>query len=280
MAAKKKKRKAGAKSAPQAWAWKLVLIPFAFVFYKLLDFVKEYNCLSVPAPGRFLDALGNGEFTANVIIQAAWIIGLILLLLSDTRRQYLLIPGLLLFLMPAWYCAQPAYTVESAKVYKGFEFLAGGKELVRLGFEVGTALWACALVRGSENTQWLKAALGILLMAGNLYCYKNGGPLDWKEYIEIISMAALTGWAVDFALNGFSLAGLLPAAVCVLEVFLWDSVSVWPLWITAGLCAAGIIALLATSPVKNRSFGGIVTLAGVGLNSVLTLLLANAGRIL
>ena len=43
-------------------------------------------------------------------------------------------------------------------------------------------------------------------MAGNLYCYKNGGPLDWKEYIEIISMAALTGWAVDFALNGFSLA--------------------------------------------------------------------------
>lgn len=263
----------------RAFAWKLLLIPFALGFYWLLEHYlpTNYNVLAYPAIGRFADAIGNGEYFYNMLTQGLWVAGLALLIFAPVSKRWLMGIGFVLFLMPVWYTTDVYMVVEGAHLIKTYEFISDKPgALIKLLFQVTLALWALVAVKGGNVSEWLKLPFSLALMAGNLYCARNGGPLDWRSYAAVLAYAALTGWAVDLTVNGFDWGSLLPAAVGMLGLLIWGvNVNGWI--ITLAAAGIGAVVLICLHPARKRRWGSIALLAGMAVNCCLTIQLINRG---
>lgn len=260
------KRKSRANTGA-AFGWRLLLFPFALGFYWLLSRFLDYNALQYPALTRILDALGNPGFLYNILIQLFWLTGLCLIVFA--RKRWITGLGMVLFLMPAWYIGDSMGYIEGAKLYKGFDFLSlNTQDLLKFLLSAPLALWALIPVRGGKNAAWLRPLIAVLLLADNLYCGLIRGTVNWLCFLQVLTFAAILGWAVDWTYNGFGLASVLPAVAALAELLLWNKTA-QPLILVSVLAAAGIIALLCLSPRKRSSFGGIALLSGMILNNVL-----------
>lgn len=252
------KKRASASYA--AAAWRLLLIPFAYVLWRLLPL---YDVETLAFAGRFRDCWGRGEFTLSFIVLGVSLIGLIGLVVTPARKRLLEGLWLILLLMPVWYKGSLTADAEGAKYLAKFD---GNAVLIACG--VLFSLWSLVMVRGEVKTEWIRIVLAVVLIAldGYLMRGEGDGANRWMNVYSILALSVLTGWAVDWVNSGLSLAGALPAAVIVIGLLLsfTDLSRLYRLYVMAGLCAVFAVILLVRSPAKRRSFGSIFALLGVG----------------
>ena len=251
-------------------ALRLLLIPFAYLFYRAMEL---FDLRSMEFVRRFMDAWGVKDYTVNMLFALISLIGLALLAFSPARRRWIPALGFVLFLAPVWYQGPDKVGAIGARAFTAFEF-----EPVRLGVSMALSLWALILVRGEEKTEWCKLLLAILLMGANYYSWLNGWkPLNWYMFASIMGLALTAGCALDMVMNGFSLQALLPVIAVAGEVAsMWLLSRTQSLWITAALGLASAVFLLARAPLRSRSLGGMTASLALLLNAFLGLLSLNA----
>ena len=265
MAKTAKKASAGAPAA-----LRVLLIPFAFLFYRAMEL---FDLRSMEFIRRFMDAWGVKDYTLNMLFALLSLAGLAVLAFSPPRRRWLLALGFALFLAPVWYQGPDKVGAMGARAYTAFEF-----EPVRLGISLALTLWALVLVRGDAKSEWTKLIVALPLMAANYYCWRSGSaPLDWYGFASVISLSVVAGCAVDMVMNGFSLQALLPVIAVAGEVAgMYLLTRTQSLWITSALGLASAVFLLARSPLKERSLGGVLASLALLLNALLGLMSMNA----
>ena len=245
--------------------YRLLLIPYAVVFYLLMGL---FDLHSLDFLKRFMDFWGRDGYTLNFICAAMWVAGLIILVFAPGRYRFFTTLGLLLFLAPVW-------MVSDAKMANEPNALRLEWNPLTLAFEISTALWALMLVRGEGKTEWIKLIIGFALLLVYAIAYLSGeDSLVWFElFVTILPLSALTGFAVDFVLTGFSMQALLPALISMLASILIGVLQ--PeliLWGLLALCLVSIILLLAKGSWRKGATGGIFTLGVILLNAVVIML--------
>ena len=250
--------KKSSRAARPFW-YRLLLIPYAALFYWLMGLFDLHNLDFLK---RFMDFWGRDTYTLNFICAFSWILGLILLIFGPTRYRLVTGLGLILFLMPIW-------LQRDVKMAGEADALRLEWNTLKFAFELSLALWALMLVRGDHATEWVKLILGLILLAVSVLTYfKVQDSLQCFElFVSILPLAVLTGFVVDYVLNGFSMQALLPAAITILinlaVGFVDRNVAVWGL---IGLSVAGIILLLAKKEFRRDAVGGIFTLFYIALS--------------
>lgn len=259
-----KKRASTSKTAA---AWRLLLIPFAYVLWRLLPL---YDIETLSFLGRFMDCWGRGAFTLSFVVAGISLAGLIGLVVTPARKRLLTGLWLLLFLLPVWYKGTLTADAEGAKYLAKFDWNAG---LLLCGLLF--SLWSLVMVRGEQKTEWVRIVIAVVLIALDWYLMRSGdGANRWFNIFSVMSLSVLAGWAVDWTNNGLCLQSALPAGVTVVELLLTftDLSAKYRFYAAIALCAVCAVILLVRSPAKRRSFGGIAVLIGMGLCAVTGLL--------
>ena len=239
--------------------FRLGLIPYAALFYWLMGLFDLHNLDFLK---RFMDFWGRDAYTLNFVCAFSWIVGLVLLIFGPSRYRLVTGLGLILFLMPIW-------LQRDVKMAGEADALRLEWNTLKFVFELSLALWALMLVRGDHATEWVKLIVGLILLAvGVLTYFKVQDSLKCFDlFISILPLAALTGFAVDYVYNGFSLQALLPAALMLLVNLAMGFVSKYViLWGLIALSVGGIILLLVKKSFRSDAIGGIFTLAYIALS--------------
>lgn len=260
MAAKPIRKQQGGKAA-----LKLLLIPFAYVYYRLMLLMdlRQMEFLE-----RFMDAWGVKDYLPSLIVLLIALIGLGLLIAFAPAKRAGTALGFVLLLLPAWYLGPTRVGPIGALAYGALEL-----EPAKLICGALMALWGWLLLRGNERTEWVKPVFALLLAAANVFCYMSRSGLpDWYEIARIMALSLAWGLAVDIVCNGFSLQALLPCLAVLSQWLLLDAHKLPALYAALGLGAAGAIVLILTSPVKKRQLGGAAACLGTALNALLMLL--------
>ena len=240
--------------------YRLLLIPYAALFYWLMGL---FDLHTLDFLKRFMDFWGRDTYTLNFVCAFSWVLGLALLILGPAKNRLVTGFALLLFLMPIW-------LQRDVKMANEPDALRLEWNTLKFVFELSMARWALMLVRGEASTEWIKLILGLVLLAVSALAYlKVGDSLKCFElFVTILPLAALTGFAVDYVYNGFSLQALLPAAITILANlavgFVSREVVIGGL---ALLSVAGILLLLIKKDLRKSAIGGAFTLFYILLNS-------------
>lgn len=240
--------------------FRLLLIPYAVLFYWLMGLFDLHNLDFLK---RFMDFWGRDTYTLNFICAFSWVAGLVLLIFGPSRYRLVTGLGLLLFLMPIW-------LQRDVKMANEPDALRLEWNTLKFVFELSLALWALMLVRGDAGTEWIKLIVGLVLLAVAVLAYlKVSDRLKCFElFVSILPLAALTGFAVDYVYNGFSLQALLPAAITILANLAVGFVSREVVIIgLLALSFAGIVLLLAKKNLRRGAIGGVFTLFYILLNA-------------
>ena len=251
------KKKGGNSNA--AFAWRLLLIPFAFVYYKLLGL---FDIHSLEFVSRFMDALGVSDYTLNFIVLILAAVGLVLLIVNPSSKRIWLGVGVILFLLPVWYRGSETVGDIGAKAFKTFEF-----DLEELVFCAGAALWATVVVRSDRS--WISALVAACLIAENVFlCVMNDPPIDWMTLTSIMSLALLSGWAIDWVNHTPSVQSVLPAALVLFEALALGYMERQTvMYITIALGLVGMIYLFIGAAKGKRSLGGAAAMLGIAVNA-------------
>ena len=253
--------------------FKLILIPYAFVLYKLMGL---FDLRNLDFLKRVMDYWGRGDYILNFVCAAASVLGLLLLIIGPTRYRFVTALGLLMFLTPVWLQGNPS-TITAVREAYALKMSWNTKVIL---FEVSTAFWAVLLVRGDPKTEWVKLIAAVILMALQAVIYLSGADLfiAWELYIKILPLSLLTGFVLDLLLGGFSLQSLLPALVVfltvALDLFLPEKTSAANLyklilWTALILSAISFIVLLVKRPIKNSSLGGLCVLFYIMISALM-----------
>lgn len=252
----KKRSSASAVSA----AWRLLLIPFAFILWNLLPMF-DVNTLEFAR--RVMDCWGNADFTLSFVFLGLSVVGLIGLIVTPARKMLPEAIWLILLLLPVWYRGELVSAAMGAKAI-------GKIDWNPLALLTGAlcSLWALVPVRG-EGRGWVRMVLAVLLISLNLYLlYADGDRVSrWFDWFTILSVAVIAGWAVDWVNGGICLQSFLPALVSAAAVLLTmtELTNETRLYIIAALSAVFAVILLIRSPAQKRSGGGIMVLIGFAI---------------
>lgn len=238
-------------------AWRLLLIPFAFILWNLLPM---FDVETLEFARRLMDCWGNADFTLSFVFLALSVIGLIGLIVTPARRMLLEAIWLILLLLPVWYRGEPVSAAMGAKAIGKIDW-----NPIALLFGALCSLWALVPIRG-EGRAWVRVVISVLLIALNLYILYSDGDMvsRWFDYFSILSVAVIVGWAVDWVNGGVCLQSFLPVLTSAAGVLLsmTDMPSETRLYIIAALSGVFAVLLLVRSPAKNRAGGGIMALIG------------------
>ena len=259
MAAKPIRKQRGGKAA-----LKLLLIPFAYVYYRLMALMdlRQMEFLK-----RFMDAWGVKDYLPSLLVLLIALIGLGLLIAFAPAKRAGTALGFVMLLLPAWYLGPTRVGPIGALAYGALE-----AEPAKLICGALMALWGWLLLRGEQKTEWIKPVFAVLLAGVNVLCYLNRAGLpDWYEISRIMALSLAWGLAADIVCNGFSLQALLPCLAVLVQWLLLDASKVYALYAALGLGLGGAVALMLTSPVQKRQLGGAAACFGAALNALLML---------
>ena len=265
-AVKAAKRKA--KSPNNRWL-KLLLIPYTALYVWLMGL---FDLHSLDFLKRFMDFWGRDAYTLNFVCAFVCLAGLLLLIFGPTRYRPVVAIGLLMFLMPVWF--QSSLTPAKNSIRDPYVLKIEWNTLIFL-YEILTALWATMLVRGDVKTEWVKLIMALVLVLGSVFPYLHGADEHdvMTLYMKILPLSLLTGFVLDFCMNGFSLQSLLPALISVAVSFVMavDLSASAILWGFAASCLIAIVFLL----IKKReagSIGGVAALVCMLINAAVFML--------
>ena len=246
-------------SKQRAFWYRLLLIPYAVLFYWLMGLFDLHNLDFLK---RFMDFWGRDTYTLNFVCAFSWVVGLILLIFGPAKYRLVTGLGLILFLMPIW-------LQRDVKMANEPDALRLEWNTLKFAYELSLALWALMLVRGDHTTEWVKLIIGLVLLAVSVLAYfeVQDRLKCFELFVSILPLAALTGFVVDYVFSGFSMQAILPAAITIianLAVGFVDRNIV--LWGLIALSVAGIILLLAKKSFRRDSIGGIFTLFYIALS--------------
>ena len=278
----------------RGFAYKLLLLPYAALFYWLmglfdlnnLDFLsrfgdfwatKNHSINLIAVYRQFSDATRN-SYALNFLCFAMWIAGLIVLIAAPKKYRAITWLGLLMFLMPVWFQCDPANRPSVSEK----DVLAINWSTRIFVYELVTAFTAALPVRGDSKSEWIKGVIApIMLAVYALVCLSGMDMFDlFMLYMKLLPLTLLTGFVVDYAYNGFSWQALLPALIPLLGALFeavapsaMNNAAVWEceLWSIAALSLVSIIVLLIRRPMQNNSLGGIMALMLNLLNALLFL---------
>ena len=249
----KKRSSASAASA----AWRILLIPFAFILWNLLPM---FDVETLEFARRIMDCWGNADFTLSFVFLGLSAVGLIGLIVTPARRMLLEAIWLILLLLPVWFRCELVSAAMGAKAIGKIDW-----EPLPIACGALCALWSLVTVRG-EGRGWVRMLLSVILIGFNLLIlYAEGDMVGrWFNYFTILSVAVIAGWAVDWVNGGVCLQSFLPALVSAAGVLLTmtELTNENRLYIIAALSAAFAVILLVRSPAQKRSGGGIMALIG------------------
>lgn len=254
--------------------WRILLIPLAFGYFRLLSFldIGTLEFLSRVNEASFL------EYGRNYALLAACLAGFALLLFASPDRRGMLGAGLVLAVSPVWMNSFIAtYNIGAAGAKAIGEIKIGG--WTRLLSAASASLWGLLMVRGPKKREWEKAVWGIafLFLIACRARAEDEGTFFWMYDAYTMGVSLILGGAADAIYNSPALPdALVPLTACA--------------WVAAGLCfgvvtieaalygaillsLVGATALLCLKPARKRYLGYIFSFVGVAANAASALFL-------